>query len=141
MGGLARRIPVKRLLVPAVLAALSLLPACAGQGSFGSVEGLGTIRGRVVLGPTCPVETQASPCPDRALPDVEVQLTEGDRVVDTAVSDGDGRFTFQVEPGSYLLRAVMDEPMDSIRFAKPVDVVVVANETVAAYVLVDTGIR
>jgi hypothetical protein len=120
---------------------MSLLAACAGQGSAGSDEGLGTIRGTVLLGPRCPVETVASPCPDTALPDVEVQLTEGDQVVDTTVSDGDGRFVFQVEPGSYLLRAVMDEPMDSIRFAKPVNVVVVANESVTADVLVDTGIR
>ena len=130
---------MKRLPLVAVLA---LLVACgqAAPGSDGAE--LGRVEGTVFLGPQCPVEAVESPCPDLPLADVQVQLTAGDEVVGTAVSDADGRFTIEIEPGSYMLGAVLEaEPPASMLFAKPVSVTVVANETIEANLLVDTGIR
>jgi len=125
------------------LVALFLLFLACGQAGSGSDGAeLGRVKGTVFLGPQCPVETVESPCPDLPLADVEVQLTAGDEVVGTAVSDADGRFTIEIEPGSYMLSAVLDaEPPASMLFAKPVSVTVVANGTVEANLLVDTGIR
>jgi len=130
---------VKRL--PHVALFLLFL-ACGQAGSGSDDEELGRVEGTVFLGPQCPVETIESPCPDLPLADVQVQLTSGDEIVGTAVSDADGRFTIEIEPGSYMLGAVLEaEPPASMLFAKPVSVTVVANGTVEANLLVDTGIR
>ena len=127
-------------IIPLLLAA-TLFAACA-EAAPGSNVTLGRVRGVVLAGPQCPVETLESPCPDVALPGISVQLVSGDLVVATTVSGQDGRFSFEAEPGSYELHAIIeDEPVSPIPFAKPVGVQVVANETVRADVLVDTGIR
>jgi hypothetical protein len=130
---------VKRSL-PLVLAPLLLLAACAERAPSEGSSGLGTVEGRVLLGPTCPVETEGSPCPDEPLAGEVVQLVAGDVVVASAVSDPQGRFSFEVEPGRYRLMWAPDEDV-GIRFAKPVVVTVVAGRTVSVDLLIDTGIR
>jgi len=125
-----------------LVAVLTLLVACGRSAAGSDGAELGRIEGTVFLGPQCPVETLESPCPDLPLADVEVRLTTGDEIVGTAVSDADGRFTIEIEAGSYTLRAVLEaDPPASMLFAKPVPVMVVANEVVEANLLVDTGIR
>lgn len=125
-----------------LIAVLALLAGCGGSAPGSDGAELGRVQGTVFLGPQCPVETVESPCPDLPLADVEVQLTAGDEVVGTAVSDANGRFTIEIEPGSYLLGAVLEaEPPASMLFAKTVSVTVVVNGTVEANLLVDTGIR
>jgi hypothetical protein len=131
---------VKRVLVLTVLLSLALLAGCARGSSEGSDERLGTIRGSVLLSPTCPVETTESPCPGRPLAGVPVRVVDADGDVRaSAVSDDDGAFTVDVAPGSYLLTASIEE--DPARSVKPVRVVVGAGEAVHADVLVDSGIR
>jgi len=129
-----------RRLLPFLLAAVLVLAACgeAVPGSDG--EELGTVRGAVLLGPMCPVETEASPCPDEPVSGELVQLVQGTTVVATATSDEQGRFSFRAEPGDYRLMWAPEGDV-GIRFAKPVEVSVVAGETVTADLLVDTGIR
>jgi hypothetical protein len=63
------------------------------------------IRGVVKLGPTCPVESLVSPCPDRPfLGDVQATSTDG---ATTRVStDQQGRFFLDLPAGSYVLVAV-----------------------------------
>jgi hypothetical protein len=63
------------------------------------------IRGVVKLGPTCPVESLVSPCPDRPFQgEVEATSTDGDT---TRVStDEQGRFSLDLPAGSYVLVAV-----------------------------------
>jgi len=130
---------VKRL---PLVALLLLFLACGQAGSGSDGAELGRVEGTVFLGPQCPVETIESPCLDLPLADVQLQLTSGHEVVGTAVSDAEGRFTIEIEPGSYMLGAVLEaEPPASMLFAKPVSVTVVANETVEANLLVDTGVR
>ena len=131
---------MKRLLVVTALIPLALLGGCARGSSEGSDEGLGTIRGSVLLAPTCPVETTESPCPGRPLAGVPVRVVDADgNVRASAVSSDDGAFTMEVAAGSYLLTASIEE--DPARSVKPVRVEVRVGEVVHSDVLVDSGIR
>jgi hypothetical protein len=132
---------MRRSTVLVLLVALILLSACARGPSAGSDdEAVGTIRGAVLLAPTCPVESIESPCPGRPLAGVPVLAVddEGNVRADT-VSDDDGRFAMDVAPGTYRLTASIQE--DPARSVKPVRVDVVAGEVVHSDVVVDSGIR
>jgi len=117
-----------------------LLGACGRGGSQASDGGPGTIRGRVLLGPTCPVEQVSSPCAPRPMPHVLVRVVDANgSVLADATSDDTGRFDLAVEAGSYLLTASIDE--DPGRSVEPTRVQVTAGSVVRANVLVDSGIR
>lgn len=84
------------------LAALLLLtltgchrPAPSGTG----------IRGVVKLGPTCPVESLTSPCPDRPFQG-DVRATASDGSTTTVSTDAQGRFTMNLRAGTYVAIAV-----------------------------------
>jgi hypothetical protein len=128
-----------RRLLPLLLPVL-LLVSCGTSAPPSDSGALGTVSGSVLAGPTCPVQTDASPCPDVPLSGEVVQLVAGDTVVASATSDAQGAFTLQAEPGDYQLMWAPEGDV-GIRFAKPVGVSVVAGETVTADLLVDTGIR
>ena len=132
---------MNRSTVRILLVALILFSACARGPNTGSDdEAVGTIRGAVLLAPTCPVESIESPCPARPLAGVPVLAVddEGNVRADT-VSDDDGRFAMDVAPGTYRLTASIQE--DPARSVKPVRVDVVAGEVVHSDVVVDSGIR
>ena len=115
-----------------------LLAACGTDG--GSGARLGTIRGRVLLAPTCPVERASSPCPARPLSHVVVRVADADgRVLADATSDEGGRFEIDVRPGSFLLTASIEQ--DPARLVRPTRVRVTAGTVTHANVLVDSGIR
>jgi len=117
---------------------LLFLVGCAARGPSSS-DGSG-IRGTVLLGPTCPVETLESPCPDRPLADVEIRVLRGNDVVATVRSDGEGRFAVALDPGRYEVQAVVEEGGPGMS-AKPVDVVVTSGVFNDVNVPVDSGIR
>lgn len=115
-----------------------LLAACGTDQTSGA--GLGTIRGRVLLAPTCPVEQVSSPCPPRPLSDVPVRVVDANgKVLASTTSDDGGRFEIEVLPGSFLLTASIEE--DPARSVIPTRVQVVAGTVSRANVLVDSGIR
>jgi hypothetical protein len=126
-----------------VLLALLLLSMVASGGATppdgaGSGGGSG-IRGVVVSGPQCPVESAQSPCPDAPLPKTEVQVKRSGNVVATATSDETGAFQITLPPGTYSVEAVAD--MGGIGYARPVDVTVTDGVFAQVSVVVDTGIR
>jgi hypothetical protein len=129
---MARRVTVFLLVV--------LLAAACARGGSASNEGNGTIRGSVLLGPTCPVERISSPCPPHVLADTRVEALDmnGDLRA-SVVSDADGRFEMQLDPGEYVLTAVIEG--DTARSAKGSSVRVRSGEVTRANVLVDSGIR
>ena len=129
---------MKRLLPLAVLL-LVVMSACARDAGSASGEP-GTIRGTVLLGPTCPVETMSSPCPDEPLPDVVVRVLRQGEPVDEVTSGDGGVFEISVPAGSYTLDVEPTEGGPGM-FSKPVDVSVAEGETVEVTLLVDTGIR
>lgn len=115
-----------------------LLAACGTDQT--SRTGLGTIRGRVLLAPTCPVEQVSSPCPPRPLSDVVVRVEDANgKLLAATTSDDGGRFEIEVRSGSFLLTAAIEE--DPARSVIPTRVRVVAGTVSHANVLVDSGIR
>ena len=134
---------MKRLLT-AVLPLALLLSACAeaaeGGGSGSGSGELGTIRGTVLAGPTCPVETVQSPCPDRPVAGVKVQALADGSVSATAVSDQNGGFEMDLAAGEYLVESVV-EPEGPGMYSRPTRVTVTAGAVVEVSVLLDTGIR
>jgi hypothetical protein len=131
---------VRRALVSCLFLVLVLLTACARGSSAGSDDRLGTIRGEVLLAPTCPVESIQSPCPGRPLAGVPVRVVDADgEVRASAVSDDRGAFTIDVAPGELPVDRVIEQ--DPARSVKPVSVEVRAGEVVRSDVMVDSGIR
>jgi len=131
---------VRRAPVSCLFLLLVLLTACARGSGASSDDRLGTIRGEVLLAPTCPVESVQTPCPGRPLAGVPVRVVDADGMVRAdAVSDDRGAFTIVVTAGRYLLTAVIEE--DPARSVKPVRVEVRAGEVVRSDVIVDSGIR
>jgi len=59
----------------------------------------------VKLGPTCPVESLVSPCPDRPFQG-DVQATSIDGSTTRVSTDEQGRFSLDLPAGSYTLAAV-----------------------------------
>ena len=131
---------MRRAAVPLLLLLSATLAACARGPVAGQGGALGTIRGAVLLAPTCPVQSVGSPCPGRPLAGVRVRVVDdGGTVRARAVSGNDGTFVIDVAPGSYLLTASIQE--DPARSVAPVRVSVRAGEVVHSDVLVDSGIR
>jgi hypothetical protein len=104
--------------------------------------GPGNVSGKVVAGPTCPVES--SPPDPRCAPrqvagaTLLVQDLAG-RTVATVVSDGAGAFSVALPPGDYVLVA---QPFDGLMgTAPPVSFSVVGGSPVELTVEYDTGIR
>lgn len=131
---------MKRLLPLSLSIVALVVVACGSEAPSPGAQDQG-VRGVVLLGPSCPVETDASPCPDEPLPGVTVRvLKDGEPLVETATSDESGRFELQLPPGDYTLEAIVPEGGPGM-FAKPVEVSVSAGGFVDVVVPVDTGIR
>jgi hypothetical protein len=84
----------------ALFAAFLLLTGCHRPVPPGS-----GIRGVVKLGPTCPVESPTSLCPDRPFQG-DVQVTASDGSTTTVSTDAQGRFTMNLRAGTYVAVAV-----------------------------------
>jgi hypothetical protein len=121
---------MKRLVAIAVL----VLASCARAGGSGDSG----IEGRVLLGPQCPVVTEASPCPDKPVAADVVAMRLDDREEFRARSGSDGRFRLALPPGDYEVQALVTT---GAMFAKPVNVTVSAGDFVRVDVPLDTGIR
>jgi hypothetical protein len=116
------------------LFALLLLAGC----HHAAAPGTG-IRGDVKLGPTCPVENVASPCPDRPFQG-EVRATASDGSTTTVSTDAQGRFTMNLRAGTYVVVAVTSNG-NGIPRPVPQSVQVRDGSYTRVTLLVDTGIR
>jgi hypothetical protein len=101
----------------------------------------GILIGKVVAGPTCPVETAEQPCPPRSVPNHLVVIeSPGGTIVMRVTTDQQGRFRVALAPGTYRVLV----PPDGNRFPlQPTSqqVTVVAGQTMQVLVELDTGIR
>jgi hypothetical protein len=112
--------------------------ACGSSCRTGSAEAIRSgVRGVVLLGPSCPVETEASPCPAEAWVGT-VRATRGDESVE-ARTDARGRFTMPLDPGGWTLTAILDDPGPPS--ASPVAVRVRPDRFTTVTLTVDTGVR
>ena len=116
------------------------LAGCA-EGSTGSTGGDSGIRGRVTLGPLCPVERVGSPCPDKPMA-AQIQIRDASGDVITTVSSGDdGRFIVALAPGSYVLQGLAPTPGSPFPIGGQVSARVRPHEFTQVTVAFDTGIR
>jgi len=103
----------------------------------------GTIKGKVDVGPICPVEREGVPCPvpPEAYTSREVILyaADGVTVITRMHFLSDGTYSFQVQPGTYILNI----PSQGIGGAKdlPKTITLKSGETVEVNFSIDTGIR
>lgn len=132
MGGARRRTGMRRAAVALVLTSL-LLVACDD-----APEATGGIGGRVLAGPTCPVETEASPCPPQPWRGV-VRATGDDGATYETETDADGVYALALPPGTYVVTAVT--ATGALPMAIPAEVTVVAGPSRPLDLEVDTGIR
>jgi hypothetical protein len=128
---------VRRLLP--ILPIVLLLVSCGSPSAGSGTQDQG-IRGVVLLGPVCPVESVESPCPPRPLADTEVEVSNGNGdVVATTRTDREGRFEVHVGPGVFSVVAVLVSPGPPS--SHPVRVTVRPHGFSQVTVPVDSGIR
>lgn len=111
------------------------------QGDRGEALAEGTIYGDVIIGPTCPVERMPPDpnCADKPF-EGEFALTsaDGSNVIKNFSSDANGKFSFEVARGEYLIRLAKPNIMPSC-FSDVIKLE--ANSSVYVVVSCDSGIR
>lgn len=96
------------------------------------------VTGKVVAGPTCPVERADSPCPDRPVDDAKVTARSSSGSTKTTHADGNGRFKLSLAPGSYNLHADSPQNMGG---CSDETVTVTSHHYTDVTITCDTGIR
>jgi hypothetical protein len=129
---------------------LAVILACSGKNSptdpstNPSTEGpRGTLSGTVTIGPNCPVETTAGPCPPPpgayALRKVLVEPADASKVLFTVDIDEHGFYRIDLVPGAYtidLQKTGADRSADV-----PVKVTITQGIATVLNINIDTGLR
>ena len=116
--------------------------SASGTGTPGMSGTQGMLAGDVVAGPTCPVERAEDPCPPQAVPNREVQiLGANNSVVAKVTTDGKGRFTVALAPGTYTVTVPIQQGQIGMRQVSDVKVTITAGQTATVKIELDTGIR
>jgi hypothetical protein len=126
---------VIRLSVCATGAVLALAIATAGGASRRPDAG---IRGRVLYGPTCPVQRPGKTCVRPYEAAITIRREPAGTVVAHIRSTVDGRFTVRLRPGSYLLAPRNGKPYPR---AQSQTVSVQRHHFTAVTIRYDSGIR
>ena len=126
---------VLRIIASAVAAAV-LLALGTASGAAGHVDS--GIRGRVLYGPTCPVQRPGRSCERPYRASIAVRNEHTGTLVMRVRSGADGRFTVYLAPGSYLLVPRNGRPYPR---AHSQTVSVRRNAFTAVTISYDSGIR
>jgi hypothetical protein len=96
------------------------------------------IRGKVVYGPTCPVERPGERCERPYDARLRIRTRSTKKVLATVRSGKDGRFRVRLRPGRYVV-----EPASASRYpaAEPVHATVHAHRFTRVTISFDSGIR
>jgi hypothetical protein len=111
------------------------------SGSHGGND-TGSVQGKVVLGPTCPVESippnpQCAPRPYQTSIAISRNI-ETPQSFETIKSDSSGAFSVSLSPGEYLFYAQGGSPYPRCNEQL---VTVTAGQTSSVTIMCDTGIR
>lgn len=127
-----------RWLLSLALPLALLAAACTGATLNTPSESSG-IEGMVTIGPMCPVEIEGQPCPDQPYQaTIAIEDAGGDEVA-RVESGEDGRFRFNLSPGSYTL--VPQSPESRLPYAGEQPVEVTAGRYTQVTIEYDSGIR
>jgi hypothetical protein len=138
---LRRTHPARCLPLLALLAIAAIGCGVSGAGGT-SASTQGTLVGKVVAAPTCPVERAEQPCQPVPVAHREVRIqTPGGTVVARVTTDAQGRFSATLAPGAYVVRVAIVRGQVGLRQLSPGDVTVRAGETTSVTIMLDTGIR
>jgi hypothetical protein len=130
-----------RLLLPAAALLLALLAACVGDPVSGPPQSSG-IEGQVLLGPQCPVQQAASPCPDKPyVATVDVYTADRKTKVATFTSDANGHYRVGLLPGDYYIDPQPPDPSRPLPVAAPQTATVQSMKWTEVTITYDTGIR
>jgi hypothetical protein len=96
------------------------------------------IRGKVVYGPTCPVERPGERCERPYDARLRIRARATKKIVTTVRSGEDGRFKVRLRPGRYVV-----EPVSGSRYpaADPVPATVHSHRFTRVTISFDSGIR
>lgn len=131
---------------PALAAlAVLVLAACSAPSAVGPAPTPALpsgISGSVVLGPTCPLESEPGahdPVPCLTPYAAQLVILDGENLVVARVnSAADGSFRLDLPPGEYVIAPQNGDPLP---VAQPVNVTVTAGEYADVQVNYDSGIR
>lgn len=121
-----------RVLIALVLA----VSACSSAGMAAHADG--TVAGRVLSEPSCPVERAGHPCPPRPVVGGSVVALQAGHVVASTHTGAGGRFRLSVDAGRYVIRATNTGGLATTA-QRAVDVA--AGATIGVRLVVDSGIR
>ena len=130
----------------AILLTLLAVLACGGKNSPtdpATAGPRGTLSGAVTIGPNCPVETTAGPCPPPpgayALRKVLVESADASKLLFTVDIDEHGFYRIELVPGVYtidLRKSGSDRSADV-----PVKVTITQGVATVLNINIDTGLR
>jgi hypothetical protein len=114
------------------------LGACAGSPAATSSTPVDSgVAGRVLLGPTCPVQRPGQTCVRPYQTTVAVHKSAGGRLVKRFRSSTNGRFRVHLAPGRYRFQATHK----GYPRLQPISVTVRPRRFITVTVMFDTGIR
>jgi hypothetical protein len=128
---------MKRILLLFIIAIPLLLPAC------GEPAELGTLHGKVAIGPLQPVVTPGEPaevpCEVYEARKIMVYDKSAEKLIEQVDIDCEGRYSVKLEPGTY----TVDINRIGIDFSKglPAQVEIGSGITTRLDIDIDTGIR
>jgi hypothetical protein len=121
----------------AVLVSIVVAVGTCARGGAG--DGTTGVRGVALIGPTCPVEVEGSPCPPAPFSgEIEARGLDG-RIVSTTTTAEDGTFELILAPGSYVITAVT--PVGGPPTSEAQRVEVTARGFTRITLRLDSGIR
>ena len=104
---------------------------------------MGVLKGKVTVGPICPVERVGQPCPvpPEAYTSRQVIIYKTDGVTEVAMQNfsADGSYEFALPPGTYIVKTASQGVGGSKDL--PQTVIIKSGETVSLNFGIDTGIR
>lgn len=124
-----------------VIGLVLALGACGAATARTPKSGL---AGRVVAGPTCPVETvppQPRCAPRPLAASLRIRRSGSNAPATSVHSAADGRFRVRLAPGSYVVQALPKAGSPFPRPPGPLDVKVKAGRFTHITITYDTGIR